>query len=455
MVDSSSTTSSSSSQARGLRLRRASEEVIRGFFNLLGTECERHCILAGYEPLPGVISDIDFIVSKLDIGRLPRLLKSFADQSGFRLVQVHDRGKSARCFVLVRLDADELIYLRLVAVSDGRADPMKCLAANDVLARKRLHSGGFCIPSPADAFLYHLIRLIENRSLDAVHGARLAGLYREDPDGCSRELAAHCSESLARCIMDAAASNDWDSIIQLVHPTMRPRTADAADVRSLRPKLSRLLKPTGSWIAFFGPDGSGKSSLIKALADAIHPAFNNLHCYHLRPELLLSGASGARAAVTNPHGKPARSLFASLAKLAVFCCDYVGGYWFCVRPRMVNSTFVIFDRYFHDLLVDARRYRYKAPRWVTSLVGSFIPLPDLVFILDAPPELLQARKQEVSFEESKRQCEAYKRLAENLSVRTRTVVIDTSRPLDESVQAAILEIFRFLESRTARRYHIC
>jgi thymidylate kinase len=104
--------------------------------------------------------------------------------------------------------------------------------------------------------------------------------------------------------------------------------------------------------------------------------------------------------------------------------------------------------------VDPKRYRYKAPRWLTRLAGRFLPLPSLIFMLDAPPEILQARKREVSLAECSRQREAYRRLAEDLRTRTRTVVIDTSRPLDESVHQVANEIFGFLEARTARRYGI-
>ena len=39
---------------------------------------------------------------------------------------------------------------------------------------------------------------------------------------------------------------------------------------------------------------------------------------------------------------------------------------------------------------------------------------DLIFCLDAPPEVIQTRKQEVSFEETTRQREAYRELVSKL-----------------------------------------
>ncbi len=55
------------------------------------------------------------------------------------------------------------------------------------------------------------------------------------------------------------------------------------------------------------------------------------------------------------------------------------------------------DRHFLDILVDQRRYRYGGPLWLLRLIRRLIPKPDLVNLLDAPPKVLQARKQELSF----------------------------------------------------------
>jgi thymidylate kinase len=261
-------------------------------------------------------------------------------------------------------------------------------------------------------------------------------------------------------IVDAATSNDWSSVVASI-PALEKELLDSSEressavrVLEFARKFRRLIAPSGCWITMLGPDGSGKSSLIEALTDVCRLAFREINSYHLRPRLLLRGNGDPCGKVTDPHGKPARSLGASLAKLAVFWCDYVGGYWLRVRPQLVRSTLVIFDRYYHDLLVDPKRFRSKAPYWITLLVGRLMPLPDLVFILDTPPEVLEARKREVSVEECTRQREAYKKLAAELQRRTRAVVIDTSRPLDECVLQAASEIFGFLEARRIRRYGI-
>jgi len=77
---------------------------------------------------------------------------------------------------------------------------------------------------------------------------------------------------------------------------------------------------------------------------------------------------------------------------------------------------------------DPRRDRYGAPMWMARLVGRLIPQPGMYLVLDAPAEILQQRKQEVSFVASKHQRLAYLRLASSIP---NAVVIDASEPPEQ------------------------
>ncbi len=71
---------------------------------------------------------------------------------------------------------------------------------------------------------------------------------------------------------------------------------------------------------------------------------------------------------------------------------------------------LLFDRYHGDLLVDPRRYRYGAPLGWARLASRLMPQPDLVLFLDAGPDVLLARKQEVSREGLERSRQRYREL---------------------------------------------
>jgi thymidylate kinase len=208
-------------------------------------------------------------------------------------------------------------------------------------------------------------------------------------------------------------------------------------------KTRRFLRPTGLMVAVLGPDGSGKSSVLSQCSKDLLPAFRRVQVFHLRPRLGGTDSPGSTPN-TNPHGQPPRGVITSTAKLAFLWADYTLGYWFKVRPQLVRSTLVLFDRYYHDLLVDPRRYRFASPMWLARWVGHLIPKPDLWLLLDAPPEVLHQRKTEVSFAETARQLKAYRELAGTLPDFT---LVDAA----DSIEEVAMKCNSSVMQRMARR----
>jgi thymidylate kinase len=119
-----------------------------------------------------------------------------------------------------------------------------------------------------------------------------------------------------------------------------------------------------------------------------------------------------------------------------------------LRLHLAHSTLVLHDRHLLDALVDPKRYRYSGPPWLLRLIWWFVPKPDLVILLDAPPEVLQSRKQEVPLQESERQREAYRSLVRPMSNGR---IVDAARPLPQVVNEVQDLVLLHLASRTARR----
>jgi len=217
--------------------------------------------------------------------------------------------------------------------------------------------------------------------------------------------------------------------------------------------IRNWISPPALFVAVMGPDGSGKSSMIAEYLRAVGPAFAGTACFHLRPNLL-RGSSVGQTNKTNPHGQTPRGALMSVAKLLFLWVDYVLGYYLCVRPLLVRSTLVVFDRYYQDLLIDARRFRYGGSPWLARLVAALIPMPDLMLVLDAPADVLQARKQEVSAEESARQAEAYRTVFSSAALRGRALLVDATRPLEQVVNQCVERTLALLATRTAKRLHL-
>lgn len=119
-----------------------------------------------------------------------------------------------------------------------------------------------------------------------------------------------------------------------------------------------------------------------------------------------------------------------------------------VRPRLFRNMLVMIDRYYYDFMVDSKRYRMNVSEKWAWFMYRFMPKPDLVFCLTAPTEVIQARKSEVSPEETERQRLAYEKVAERLPYGH---VVDTNRPLEEVVDEVDGIVLAHLAERMQRR----
>ena len=179
-------------------------------------------------------------------------------------------------------------------------------------------------------------------------------------------------------------------------------------------------------IVILGPDGAGKSSVIQGLMKKFDQVGRAVKMRHLKPRIVMKLQNTYITINPDPHSKPPRSALTSLAKISVWLMEE----WYANLFQEKKETMLICDRYYHDLLVDPIRYRYGGPMWAAKLVGKLMPRPGLWVLLDAPTEVLQARKQEVSLEETERQRQAYLAFVRN---QRNHVTIDASQSLDKVI----------------------
>ena len=437
----------------------------------------RVCILHGYGDYPDHIrSDIDAISE--DATQIPRILSRHETVA---VVQaIHTQPTAALWYVLHKWCGDKPVFVRLhVFYRDYRLNGRVFFKGEEFVESCRKFKF-FKVPPPALEFAAYLVKKAAKGSLDEIQGERLSELYSEDSTGCRQYLARLLPEAEAKGVAGAAQSGDWEAVrnqIEHLYREMIGKVDRKQPLKVLRNQLHdnserirRAVQPPGLLVAFLGVDGAGKSTVMANVERDLAPAFWSTKQYHgraldsplrwtkrvrvarqLREQEVERAATNPHALppARNPHNKSPRRLTLSLIKLGLWWADYTFlGYLVDIYPRLRRSTLVLFDRYYQDLLVDPKRHRYGGPLWLARLVSRFFPRPDVIVLLDAPPEVLHSRKREVPLEETARQREAFLELVR----KSRSGhVVDASRPVHEVVAEAEQIIIEHLAARTMRR----
>ena len=146
---------------------------------------------------------------------------------------------------------------------------------------------------------------------------------------------------------------------------------------------------------------------------------------------------------------PPRSYPASLLKAAWWLVCYTLGYFLTIHPILARGGLVVNHRYLVDAIVDQKRYRYRGPVGILKFIWFIAPKPDVVFLLDAPTEVIQSRKQEVTFAETAAQVEAYRSAVGKLPIGK---IIDASQPRPNVAAEVEWIVLDRLAERLAQRF---
>ncbi len=431
--------------------------ILSGIFETLDRAGIPYCVLHGYERFSQQItSDVDCMVSD-DVR--PHQLAALFTNNRENLINADLVYWRDYCFAFAGRNVDgSRCFLWLDLGVDYNLSNLKVYSGKEILEGRQRYRQ-FWVPVARIEFGCYLIRKIAKMHLDQEQGRRLSALYGRDPVGCQQRMAPFWGAKRVSRLAYAARSGDWGQVrghLRSLRAEMRCRTiwrhpwwAIRGQARRIGQRARLVCWPEGGLIVvFLGPDGVGKSSVIAAVALGVAGAFNRTARYGFAPGLLtwLRRPSGANA---QPHAVPPRSAVMSIVRAVCYWLVY---YLLCyrlrVRLQLARSTLVMHDRHLIDALVDPKRYRYGGPMWLLRVIWRFVPQPDLIVLLDAPPEVLQARKQEVPFEESARQREAYRSLVRSME---NGHVVDSTRPLEQVVGDVSDIILGSLSARIARR----
>jgi thymidylate kinase len=369
--------------------------------------------------------DVDLLIDPADLDTVRPLL----DTCGF--VQIPARGRDVHTHFLSYHRATGCwIWLDIgTELSFGPHYALRTWAEEGCLARCR-RDGTSVVLAPDDAFWVLLLHcLLDKGSVAVRHKARLQELVEKTcVDGpLAQVVEASCPAGWApKRMMECVVCGDWGALEHLAPALtttwlrrlrMGPQQMLLRRGVQLIEKLLTLRRHRGVSVALLGPDGAGKSTLATGI--------QNSFIFPVR--LVYMGLTGGLLRHIARLHIPGLVV---LCRLLVLWCRYL-----MAQYHQACGRLVVFDRYIYDAMVphpERLNWLKRASRWVD---GHACPGPDLVLVLNAPGEVMYARKGEYKPEQLEDWRQHFMALRHRLP---QLQVIDTTRDADE-VRVDVIE----------------
>lgn len=437
---------------KNMLLERFLNQLVGG----LDTRGVSHCILRNYEELPyqNVGSDIDLLIHSRDREKVKNLFHAL---KGPRITCYLERHYVISFYIhgIEWADGKKAIAIDFNLSLSWKGLPY--LDVDNVLKSAvtgKARSDWIRTPSPEhEAIISFFSSYLVGGWINDRYQGFVKSTFESHRKKIKSILRTVFGKADSRDIVDLVIYDDRKKLLKFL-PQFRRKLLVRSFLKAAIPSAKKFLKHY--FIEFFirytfsivysvcilGPDGSGKTSVSQKLERTLEGTVKRVHLLHLKPWFFRKLTS--QSPVIDPHGKPPRGVLISIINilawgLELFLDQVAHGY--------KNCTLRIWDRYYHDMLVDPLRYRYGGPMWLARWVGKLIPKPDIWILLDAPPELLQKRKQEVPFEETARQRKEYLNLVKGMK---NGIVIDASQDLDDVVADVNAAILKYMVERTEK-----
>ncbi|MEW6053099.1 MAG: hypothetical protein AB1552_04810 [Nitrospirota bacterium] len=400
--------------------------------------------------MPDIIpTDVDIAIDKEAFEKLDSLILQIASRHNVEIIQKIWHGYHKCAYILSPLEIDERFRLQLDFFTDFSAKGYPNLLPSRLLLENKKQYKNFFIPTAEIEYPFLVMRRILKNDLKKDHIEKMKILVEQASTNIRKNLEGIFGEAISDSIRELTKLEDKNKFrdqIKDYRNALRKWSKKNTSfgymlqygIAQFKRIIQRLLHSVGFSIVLLGPDGSGKSTIGNLLLERVSGSFHGGRIQYWRPYLLPSmgklkfwNPSEEVATNPNPHKHPKQNFIKSSIRFLYYVVDYILGYPVKIYWAKVRKHIIIFDRYYYDYLVDLQRYQFNIPGFLVKLILPFIPSPDLTIYLDAEPEVLHERKQELSLPELERQVHEFRKVLPAIPNARR---VSTNRPVEDVVK---------------------
>ncbi len=365
-------------------------------------------------------SDLDLLIDRKQLYRFLEIIRA-----GSRINRIHIHQKSFVTFVSVYFEDQSYLELDLINRFDRKG--IIFMDSEEVLEHATTNKEGIKVPFTGHHFEYIMLFYMLNGSKTDDKYIQYFATYTFEERAKIFAYVRPKYDLIINTLDELLITNHriQEEVMEEIrsYPVNRGFRKLRNRIRYLRDLLSDFLNNRGITITFSGVDGSGKSTVLEEVKNILQKKYRQkIVVIRHRPSLfpilsaLLYGKKRAEAKAQSilPRQGTNRNIVTSFFRFLYYYTDYVIGQFYVYIRYTLRGYTVLYDRYYFDFIIDARRSNISLGRNFIRMGYNFIFKPDVNFFLYAEPEIIHQRKQELDLQDIRQLTDDYQKLFSEL-----------------------------------------
>jgi thymidylate kinase len=381
--------------------------IFKNFIKYLYKKKIKYCVLTNGKNFPSqIIRDIDFYINFSNKSELINLVNIFCNKNSLKIINIfqHEVNSYFFCLSFVNLK-NNIEFIQFDICNNYIINGQKIIKfdSENTFTNKKYKNYQYSVLKKDIEIAYILIKKINKLQLDEYQFKYIFKNKKiKEINILKRYFYPSTYKKIIKAINNKKIIFFKKNIIHLKKELFNSKYIKKISfVESCKLKIHRFFNPTGLFIVFLGCDGSGKSLIIRKTLNKFTffyekkfiGLFRSVKTFHWVP---LKIFQNRKVDFKKPHFKREYSFLISFIKILYLFIIFLFGYFKNIFISRISSGLVINDRYFHDLLIDKKRYRIKSFQFLIKFFLEILPKPDLLIVLDAPANILSKRKDELT-----------------------------------------------------------